>query len=254
MNKIKKKLNAFVEEGNQIVCVTCYDASFSKILADQKIDIVLVGDSLGMVIQGENNTHKVKMDDILYHVSCVSKNKTNFILMSDMPKNSYEDCKSAYSNAKKLLDNNVDIVKIEYQKEYDEIIKDLVLKSVPVCAHIGLLPQYITKNEDIRIYGKDKLEGKTILQQANHLEKIGVDLILLECVDFELSKNITNSVKIPVIGIGSGEYCDGQVQVLYDLIGISNNPPKFAKDYLINGKNIQGAIKDFHNYVKSIKN
>ena len=92
MNKIKKKLNAFVEEGNQIVCVTCYDASFSKILADQKIDIVLVGDSLGMVIQGENNTHKVKMDDILYHVSCVSKNKTNFILMSDMPKNSYEDC------------------------------------------------------------------------------------------------------------------------------------------------------------------
>ena len=174
--------------------------------------------------------------------------------MSDMPKNSYEDCKSAYLNAKKLLDNNVDIVKIEYQEEADDVIKDLVSKSVPVCAHIGLLPQYISKNEDIRIYGKDKSEGEIILQQANHLEKIGVDLILLECVDFELSKNITNSVKIPVLGIGSGEYCDGQVQVLYDLIGISNNPPKFAKDYLINGKNIEGAIKDFHNYVKSIKN
>lgn len=254
MNNLKKKLNKFLDRNEQLVCVTCYDASFSKIFDDTHVDIALVGDSLGMVIQGNSNTHSVSMNDILYHVNCVTKNKNNFILMADMPKNSYEDEESAYINAKILIDHKVDIVKIEYKNEHIEILKKLVSKSIPVCAHIGLLPQYALEDEDIRIYGKNEVEANEILQQAMILEKIGVDIILLECVDSEISKKITNSVKIPVIGIGSGTYCNGQVQVIYDLIGISENPPKFSKNYLKNTGSIKDAIKDFYNYVKSIKN
>jgi len=254
MNKIKEKLNTFIIERNQIACVTCYDASFSKILNDIKIDIVLVGDSLGMVIQGKKDTHQVTMDDILYHVACVAENKSEYLLMADMPKNSYENSKIAYSNAKKLLDNKVDIVKIEYKEEYFEVIEYLVSKSIPVCAHIGLLPQYVLSKKDIRTYGKDKSESNKILDQAKKLDNLGVAMILLECVNSKLSKEITDSTKLPVIGIGSGKHCNGQVQVLYDLIGISDNPPKFSKDFLKEGGSIKSAIKEFYDYVKSIEN
>ena len=254
MSNIKKKLNSYIDEKNQIVCITCYDASFSKILDDLSIDIVLVGDSLGMVIKGETNTHNVTIEDILYHTTCVAKNKNNFILMADLPINSYKDPEIAYTNSKKLLDKKADIVKIEYKDNHAEIVKTLISKNIPVCAHIGLLPQYASSIQDIRIYGKDRDERDKLLQQAHSLEKLGANMILLECVNSELSKDITNSVKIPVIGIGSGEFCNGQVQVLYDLIGVTNNPPKFSKDFLKENGSIKKALKDFYNYVKSIKN
>ena len=253
MSNTKRKLNRLMKEGDQIVCVTCYDSSFSKILDKVGIDIVLVGDSLGMVIKGEDNTHSVTMNNILYHVSNVAKNKKNFILMADMPKNSYEDYKTASRNAKELLKNKVDIVKIEYRDDHREILETLISQKIPICAHIGLLPQYVYAKKDMRIYGKNSKEFEMVFQQAKTLEKLGVEIILLECVNSDLAKKITNSVKIPVIGIGSGENCNGQVQVLYDLIGISNNPPKFAQNFLKKSGSIEKALKDFYRYVKSIK-
>ncbi len=253
MSKIKEKLIKYTNNNEQIVCITCYDASFAKILNDLHFDIVLVGDSLGMVIKGEENTHNVTIDEALYHTSCVAKYKKDFILMADMPINSYDNSALALINAKKFIKENVDIVKLEYQDSHEKVLKEMINANIPVCAHLGLLPQYITKKEDIKIYGKNKIEQDYILNQAKKLDSLGVSLILLECVYSELAKIITDSVSVPVIGIGSGEMCNGQVQVLYDIIGISNNPPKFSKNYLKESDNIINALKSFYNYVKAIE-
>jgi len=253
MNKIKVKLNKYIKNKEQIVCITCYDASFSKILNDLQVDIVLVGDSLGMVIKGEVNTHNVTIKEALYHTACVAKYKKDFILMADMPINSYDDPSLALINAKKFIEEKVDIVKLEYQDNHEKAVKEIIKANIPVCGHLGFLPQYATKKEDIKIYGKNKIEKDHILSQAKKLDSLGVSLILLECVYPELSKIITDSVSVPVIGIGSGEMCNGQVQVLYDIIGISNNPPRFSKDYLKGSDNIASALKNFYNYVKAIQ-
>ena len=253
MNKIKVKLNKYIKSKEQIVCITCYDASFSKILNDLQVDIVLVGDSLGMVIKGEVNTHNVTIKEALYHTACVAKYKKDFILMADMPINSYDDPSLALINAKKFIEEKVDIVKLEYQDNHEKAVKEIIKANIPVCGHLGFLPQYATKKEDIKIYGKNKIEQDHILSQAKKLDSLGVSLILLECVYPELSKIITDSVSVPVIGIGSGEMCNGQVQVLYDIIGISNNPPRFSKDYLKGSDNIASALKNFYNYVKAIQ-
>ena len=253
MNSIKKKLKKYLLDNNQIVCITCYDASFSKILNDLKIDIVLVGDSLGMVIKGDTNTHNVTLDEIIYHSSCVAKNKKNFIMMADMPINSYDDSNAAYLNSRRLLDNNVDIVKLEYQDKHKSIIEKLVEENIPVCGHIGLLPQIAFEKKDLRIYGREVEERDKLIRQAKDLEELGVDIVLLECVHKEVTKEITDSINIPVIGIGSGESCNGQVQVLYDILGISNKPPKFSKNYLKDADSVSNAIKNFSNYVKKIK-
>lgn len=252
MNSIREKLINYKKDGNQIVCITCYDASFSKILDDLKIDIVLVGDSLGMVIKGENDTHNVKFEEILYHTESVAKNKNNFILMADMPKNSLDTSEIALLNAKNLIKYKADIIKIEYKDEHKDIIKELISENVPVCGHLGLLPQHVLQKEDIRIYGRNDAEKNIIFEQARTLEKLGVEIVLLECVDKNLSKSITRELGIPVIGIGSGEFCDGQVQVLYDIIGVSNNPPKFSKNYLLGSKSIPLAIEKFYSYVKNL--
>ena len=254
MSKIRRKLLEFKKKQEQIACVTCYDASFSKILDELNIDIVLVGDSLGMVIMGDHNTHNVTLNESIYHTSCVAKNKNNFILMSDMPKDSYEDSAIAIKNATKLLDCDADIVKIEFKKDHIDVVKKLISKEIPVCCHLGYLPQYALSKEDVKVYGKSSNEYNSILEQAILLDNLGVDLILLECVDEKLSKLISDTLKVPVIGIGSGKFCDGQVQVLYDIIGISSNPPKFSKNYLTGSLSIKDAIKEFYNYVKNIKN
>ena len=253
MNSIKKKLKSYIRDKNQIFCITCYDASFGKILNDLRIDIVLVGDSLGMVIKGDTTTHNVTIDEMIYHSSCVAKTKQNFIMMADMPINSYEDSDIAYLNSRKLLDNNVDIIKLEYQDKHQSIIKKLVEENIPVCGHIGLLPQIAFEKKDLRIYGREAEERDKLIRQAKDLEELGVDIVLLECVHAEVTKEITDSINIPVIGIGSGESCNGQVQVLYDILGISNNPPKFSKNYLKDADSVSNAIKNFSNYVKKIK-
>jgi 3-methyl-2-oxobutanoate hydroxymethyltransferase len=206
-----------------------------------------------MVIKGEVNTHNVTINEALYHTACVAKYKKDFILMADMPINSYDDPSLALINAKKFIEEKVDIVKLEYQDNHEKAVKEIIKANIPVCGHLGFLPQYATKKEEIKIYGKNKIEQDHILSQAKKLDSLGVSLILLECVYPELSKIITDSVSVAVIGIGSGEMCNGQVQVLYDIIGISNNPPRFSKDYLKGSDNIASAIKNFYNYVKAIQ-
>ena len=253
MNKTKKKLRTYRDSGQQISCITCYDSSFSKILSDANIDIILVGDSLGMVIKGETNTHSVNMEEIIYHTRCVSKNKKNSILMVDMPINSYSDSVNALKNAKAILENKGDIIKIEYKDEHQDILKQLISQEIPVCAHLGYLPQFSSSKKDIKIYGKDTEERSKILSQAKILDDMQVDLLLLECVDPNLAIEITKSTKAPVIGIGSGDKCNGQVQVLYDILGISENAPKFSTNFLKECRTIEEAVAEFKNYVSNLK-
>tara|TARA_B100000900_G_C20541794_1_gene700799 strand:- start:459 stop:1199 length:741 start_codon:yes stop_codon:yes gene_type:complete len=240
------KLDKFLEyhkKRKKISCITAYDASMSKFLESQGVNIILVGDSLGQVIKGKNNTHDVTFDEIIYHTNCVKSGINKSLLMVDLPKDTYNTKKQAlyYSN-KILCETKADIVKLEVKNNIN-IIKYLVDKGIPICAHIGLLPQTIKTKSGFRMYGKTFNEADSLMENALSLDNMGVKIILLECVDNKLSQKIAKTIKCPVIGIGSGNYLDGQVAVIYDLLGISfNKISSLSKD---NSKHIEKIIKNF---------
>jgi len=207
-----------------ISCITSYDATFSNFLDRLGVDIILVGDSLGQVIKGENSTHRVSLDEIIYHSKCVKSGIKSAMLMVDLPKDTYTTKNQAYINSSKIISEcKADLIKIEVDDNNLDIASYLVSKNVPLCGHIGLLPQSIESKKGYRKYGKKKKEADLLYNYALNLDDMGTDLILLECVDETLAKRITEACKAPVIGIGSGSPLDGQVAVIYDLLGISFN-------------------------------
>ena len=223
MNKIHRLFTSY-HNGKKISCITGYDASIAKYLEALQVDIILVGDSLGQVIKGEKSTHNVSLDEIIYHTSCVRSGLTDTVVMSDLPKNSYTTKSQAYKNSKKLLSKNLaDIVKLEIDTNNLEIAQHLVDKKIPICAHIGLLPQSISRKSGYRKYGKTKNEATKLFNLAIKLDQMGISIILLECIENKLSKKISINTNSPVIGIGSGQGLDGQVAVIYDLLGVSFN-------------------------------
>ena len=210
--------------GTALSCVTAYDASMAKYLETQGVDIVLVGDSLGQVIKGDKSTHNVSLDEITYHAKCVSSGIKEATVMVDLPKNTYNTKLSAFNNSKKLKKNNLaDLIKIEVDSNNLDIVEYLVQKDMPLCGHLGLLPQSVKNKTGFRKYGKTKREASMIYNNAILLDKMGVKIILLECVEATLARRITDTCNCPVIGIGSGYGLDGQVAVIYDLLGISFN-------------------------------
>ena len=207
-----------------ISCITSYDATFSNFLDRLGVDIILVGDSLGQVIKGENSTHRVSLDEIIYHSKCVKSGIKSAMLMVDLPKDTYTTKNQAYINSSKIISEcKADLIKIEVDDNNLDIASYLVSKNVSLCGHIGLLPQSIESKKGYRKYGKKKKEADLLYNYALNLDDMGTDLILLECVDETLAKRITEACKAPVIGIGSGSPLDGQVAVIYDLLGISFN-------------------------------
>ena len=223
MSKLSKLLNLF-RRGKKISCITAYDASMSKYLECLGIDIILVGDSLGQVIKGEKTTHGVTLDEMTYHTRCVKSGLKNSILMVDLPKNSYNTKSKAYKNSNKFISTRLaDLIKIEIDADNLDIAKYLIEKNIPLCAHIGLLPQTIKSRSGYRKYGKSKHEAKQLYDLAVSLDKLGVQVILIECIENVLAKKISQNCSAPVIGIGSGSSIDGQVAVIYDLLGISFN-------------------------------
>ena len=223
MNKINKLLKQY-ECGKKISCITAYDASMSKYLESLGVDIILVGDSLGQVIKGEKTTHNVSLDEIIYHAKCVRSGINRSILMADLPSNTYKTKKIAYKNAIKFSSSGLaDLIKIEIDANNIDIAHYLLTKNIPLCAHIGLLPQTIRSKSGYRKYGKTKTEAKKLYDIAIELDQAGVPIILLECIENTLAKRISKNCKAPVIGIGSGNGLDGQVAVIYDLLGISFN-------------------------------
>ena len=246
---MNKKIQNIINKKNKskIVSLTAYSKNIAKIL-DNYCDIVLVGDSLANVLYGLNNTHKINLENMIQHTVSVKKGIKNSLLVVDMPKGSYGNLKSAKKNAKILIrKTNCDAVKIESNNKNFGIIRSLVKNKIPVMGHIGFTPQFKKK---FKIEGDSKKKANKLLKEAKNIERAGAFSIVLECVNPKASKLITSSLKIPTIGIGSSNNCDGQILVTDDMLGISGFYPKFVKKYLSLDRIIEKAIKKYTRDVK----
>ena len=246
--KIKKILAK--KNKKKIVSLTAYSKSIAKIL-DKHCDIILVGDSMGNVLYGMKNTHKITLNTIIQHSISVRKGTKKSLLVVDMPKGTYKNPSQAKKNAKLIFKKtNCDAVKIESNNKNFKIIKEIIKAKIPVMGHIGYTPQFKKK---FKVEGKTKSEQKKLIRLALEIEKAGAFSIVLECVSKSTAKKITNLLKIPTIGIGSSKSCDGQILVTDDLLGASGFYPKFVKKYANLEKIIDNAIKEFSKDVKSSK-
>jgi len=259
MNKSKvtiPKIKKMKEEGEKIVMLTAYDFPFSKLLDEAGIDIILVGDSLGNVILGYENTLPVTMDDMLHHTKAVARGRSNALLIADMPFMSYQlGPDQALMNASKFIkEAGAEGVKLEGGAAIKETIMKLVDCNIPVMGHIGLMPQSIHKTGGYKVQGKSKKEAESMIKDAKAIEEAGAFSIVLEEVPIQLAKRISSLVKIPTIGIGAGPYCDGQVLVIHDLLGFDDQfQPKFLKRYANLKKTITQAVRRFKQEVKDGK-
>lgn len=235
----------------KISCLTAYDASFSAVLDRVGIDIILVGDSLGMVIQGQTTTIPVQIDEMVYHTRCVCRGRARAFVIADLPFLTYSSIEKASENAGKLMQlGGAQMVKLEGFKP--ELVNFLSHQGIPVCAHLGLLPQSINQLGRYKVQGRNEIDAKRILDEAVHLEQSGAGMLVLECVPATLAREITSRLSIPVIGIGAGIDCDGQVLVLYDILNVSDKKkPRFSKDFLHGSGSIEEAIAKYHNDVKA---
>ena len=240
------------QAGEKFTMLTAYDASFAAVVDQAGVDIILVGDSLGMVVQGHDSTVPVKVDEILYHTRCVSTSCQRAMVMADMPFMSFRDVPLALDNATRFMqDGGAQAVKLEGGGHVLPVVEALAKYGIPVCAHLGLQPQYVNKLGGYRVQGRDKASAKRMLHEARTMQDSGADMLLLECVPAELAKEISQSLTIPTIGIGAGADCDAQVLVVYDLLGISvGKIPKFARNFLADTGSIQAAIAA---YVQAVK-
>jgi len=247
------RLHEMKASGEKIACLTAYDASFAAILDHAGMDVILVGDSLGMVVQGQDSTVSVTMEDMIYHSQCVSSASSKSFLIVDMPFMSYTNVEQALENATDLIQlGGAQMVKLEASSRQVSIVQELSECGIPVCAHLGLRPQYIHKIGGYAMQGKDDASAKELFESAQNLQAAGADMLLLECVPNALAQKITQQSSIPVIGIGAGTECDGQILVLHDVLGITHGTtPKFAKNFLAEANDIPTAIS---NYVADVKN
>ena len=245
------ELSLFKEQGQKITCLTAYDASMTKILDQSGVDAILIGDSLGMVVQGGENTRSVSINDMIYHTSIVSDSSSNALVIADMPFASYDSSDDALKNAKALINAGARMVKIEGGSEHSDVIKTLISNNINICGHLGLQPQLVIKSDDYRVQGRDDSSAQTILNNALLLESLGVSVLVLECIPSDLAKSISEKLTIPTIGIGAGVHCDGQVLVSYDMLGITTGKqPRFVRNFLNNQISISGAVESFVAEVK----
>ena len=249
-----KTLNQLKQEGEKICALTSYDASFAAIAEESGVEVILVGDSLGMVVQGHDSTVPVTIDDLVYHTANVKRGAYNAFVIADMPFMSDVSPKTALLNAGRLMqEGGAQMVKLEGGTNKLEIVKHLTSYGVPVCGHLGLLPQSIHQIGSYQVQGKDPHQAEAILEAAVALEQAGVQMLVLECVPSQLANEITLQLSIPVIGIGAGVDVDGQVLVVYDMLGLSdiNSPPRFVRNFLQDQNSIQSAIASYVNAVKT---
>lgn len=240
---------AMKQRAEKIVCLTAYDASFSALCDAAGIDILLVGDSLGMVIQGHETTIPVTVQEMAYHTRCVAQARKRAFIVADLPFMSYPNSLIAAQNATQLLQAGAQMVKLEGARV--DIVQFLVQQGIPVCGHLGLLPQQINQLGRYKVQGKTLADADKILADAQQLEQAGASLLVLECVPAELAKAIAYELTIPVIGIGAGVQCDGQVLVLYDMLGINlGKSPRFSKNFMQNVHSISEAITAYQLTVK----
>lgn len=238
--------------GERFACLTAYDASFTMALEEAGVEVLLVGDSLGMVMQGHETTLPVTLSDMIYHTRCVARARRRALLMADMPFMSYNTALQAVGNAGRLMqEGGAQIVKLEGGAAQADIIRALSDHGIPVCAHLGLQPQLVHKLGGYRVQGRGEPAARALVDQARQLEDAGADLMLLECVPCSVAESIVACLQIPVIGIGAGGACNGQVLVLYDILGLTpGKRPRFSREFLSDSPDIGAAVAA---YVRAVK-
>lgn len=236
--------------GEKFAVITAYDYTFSRLIETAGIEVTLVGDSLGNVIQGRDSTIPVSVDEMAYHTEIVKRGNSRTLLMTDMPFMSYASESQALDNAAILMQAGAQMVKLEGGEWLAETIFKLTERGIPVCGHVGLTPQSVHKLGGYRVQGKEEDAAQQMIQEAQVLEKAGADLMVVECVPSSLGKKLAESLNIPVIGIGAGPDTDAQVLVLQDMLGISQRLPKFSKNFLAECTSIQQAIINYGNEVR----
>ena len=245
------RLHRMKQAGEKIVSLTAYDAGFAGILDAAGVEIALVGDSLGMVLQGGEDTLGVSMDDMVYHSSMVGGVCRRALVVVDMPYRSYETPAAACENARRLVEQGrAEVVKLEGGEEQAQTVAALVDRGIPVCGHVGMQPQSVREYGGFKVQGREKKQAERIMAGACALEAAGACMVVLECIPASLAERITMELTIPTIGIGAGVNCDGQVLVLYDVLGISPRSPHLAKNFLEGAENIPAAVQE---YVRAVK-
>jgi len=240
------------EAQDRITMLSCYDASFAALLDGCGVDMLLVGDSLGMVVQGHDSTLPVSMDDAVYHTRCVARGAKRAMVVGDLPFASYQvSPQQAYENAARLMAAGAHMVKLEGGAVMADTVAFVVNRGIPMCGHIGLTPQSVHQLGGFRVQGKTDEAARRLIEEAKLLEQAGAAALVVECVPTQVGKEITAALRIPTIGIGAGKDCDGQVLVLYDMLGVyPGKKGRFVKDFMAEAASIDGAVSA---YVKAVK-
>ena len=248
------KLQEMRQAGEKIAVLTAYDASFTALMDQAGIDVILIGDSLGNVVQGESSTIPVTLEHMVYHTSCVAKGQESAFLIADMPFGSYSTPEQAMLNAAELMRAGAHMVKLEGGAWLAQTVKFLVERSVPVSAHLGLLPQSVHTIGGFKVQGKSTESAQMLINDAKILQEAGAQLLVLEAIPSELGKKVTDAIQIPTIGIGAGPDCSGQVLVMHDMLGaFPGRSPKFVKNFLSGQSSIEAAFKSYIQEVKTGK-
>lgn len=240
--------------GEKITCLTAYDYSFASQMEAAGIDMVMVGDSLGMVMQGHDTTLPVHLNDMVYHSACVARGLQRALLITDLPFGSYQAGpeQALASSVRLMQDGGAQVVKLEGGEAMAATVRFLVERGIPVCAHIGLTPQSVHKLGGYKLQGRDDESAAGLRRDAQLLQDAGASMVVLEAVPSQLAQRITSELKIPTIGIGAGPYCDGQVLVLQDMLGIYPRPsPKFSKNFLTDNGNVAAALRAYADAVRA---
>ncbi len=239
-------------DGRRLVMLTAYDASFARTLDDNGVDLVLVGDSLGMVVQGRDSTLPVTVDDIVYHTACAARGLSTALLISDLPFQADATPERALDASMRCLQAGAGMVKLEGAGHKLDVIRFLVEREIPVCSHLGLTPQSVLRLGGYKVQGRGERAADKLRDDALAVADAGASLLVLECLPSQVAADITAAIAIPTIGIGAGPRCDGQVLVLHDLLGLNSGHrrPKFVKDFLGEGGSVAGAVRAFADAVR----
>jgi len=252
MRTTLSKLQAMRDKGEKIAVLTCYDASFAALLEAQGVDVLLVGDSLGMVLQGHESTLPVTLDDMAYHTACVARGSKQAFIVADMPFGTFQvSPQEAFTNVAQLMVAGAQMVKLEGGAAMVDTVRFLTERGVPVCGHVGLTPQSVHQLGGYRVQGKESADAQKMLEDATALEQAGAGMMLLEAIPALLAAEITAALSIPTIGIGAGASCSGQVLVLHDMLDVyPGKKARFVKNYMQGAASIADAVA---RYVKEVK-
>lgn len=245
------KLQAMRDAGENIAMLTCYDASFAALLDRAGVDVLLIGDSLGNVLQGQTTTLPVSLDDIAYHTACVARAQPRALIVADLPFGTYGTPADAFASSVRLMRAGAQMVKLEGGEWLADTVRFLIERSVPVCAHLGLTPQSVHAFGGFKVQGKTEAGAAQLLRDARAMEAAGAQLVLIEAVPGLVAAEVTQMLRVPTIGIGAGVDCSGQVLVLHDMLGIfPGKRPRFVKDFMQGQPNIQAAVEAYVGAVK----